>query len=263
MGRRRPLALLAAATAALVAGACATVPVTGRSQLLILPETEEVRMGVTAYREILSKEKVSTDPAHTALVQQVGQRIAAATGRRDLPWEFKVIESDKVNAFCLPGGKVAVYTGILPITRDEAGLAAVMGHEVAHAIARHGGERVSQTLLVQVGLASVAVAMSNREPKTVRAVTGLLGAGAAVGVLLPFSRQHESEADRLGLLYMARAGYDPRAARDLWVRMAQASRDRAKPPEFLSTHPSDETRIRQIEAWLPEALAVYEASRPR
>ena len=247
----------------LVVAACATVPLTGRSQLLLLPQSEEMRMGLLSYQEILTKEKISADPALNTLVRRVGQRIAAATAKTDFQWEFKVIESDKVNAFCLPGGKVAVYTGILPVTRDEAGLAAVMGHEVAHAIARHGGERVSQGLLLQLGLATVAAAMSNKDPETVQTVTGLLGAGATLGIILPFSRNHESEADRLGLTYMARAGYDPRSARDFWVRMTEASKGRPKPPEFLSTHPSDETRIRQIEGWLPEALPFYETSRQR
>lgn len=240
--------------------ACATVPVTGRSQLLLLSERAEVQMGLDAYRQILAKAKLSTDPALNERVAGVGRRIAEATGRTDYQWEFKVIEDKQVNAFCLPGGKVAVYTGILPVTRDDAGLAAVLGHEVAHAIARHGGERVSQGLLVQVGLAATQVALSRNDPATVRQVTVLLGAGATVGLVLPWSRQQESEADHLGLIYMAKAGYHPSAARDLWVRMDEAARGRGAPPEFLSTHPSAATRIRQIEAWIPEALQYY---RPR
>jgi predicted Zn-dependent protease len=196
------------------------------------------------------------------LVTRVGSRIARATGRLDYRWEFKVIEDDRqVNAFALPGGKVAVYTGILPVTRDDAGLATVMGHEVAHAIARHGGERVSQGLLVQMGLAAAQAAMANGDPRTVEQVTGLLGAGAALGIILPFSRAQESEADRLGLIYMAKAGYDPRAAVSFWQRMEQAARGRRSPPEFLSTHPSHGARIKQIEQWIPEALQYYPASR--
>jgi predicted Zn-dependent protease len=242
--------------------ACQTVPVTGRSQLMLLPEPEEVRMGVQAYREILRKSKLSRDPRLNELVIRVGSRIAQATGRTDYRWEFTVIEDDKqVNAFALPGGKVAVYTGILPVTKDEAGLATVIGHEVAHAIARHGGERVSQGLLVQVGLATAQAAMANSDPRTVQQVTGLLGAGAAVGVILPFSRAQESEADRLGLIYMAKAGYDPRAAISFWSRMEQAAQRRRSPPEFLSTHPSHGTRQRQIEQWIPEAMQYYQASR--
>ncbi len=219
-------------------------------------------MGVQAYHEILRKSKISRDPRLNDLVTRVGTRIARATGRLDYPWEFKVIEDDKqVNAFALPGGKVAVYTGILPVTKDDAGLATVMGHEVAHAIARHGGERVSQGLLVQVGLAAAQAAMANRDPRTVEQVTGLLGAGAALGIILPFSRAQESEADHLGLIYMAKAGYDPRAAISFWQRMEQTARGRPSPPEFLSTHPSHGTRIREIEQWIPEAMRYYQASR--
>jgi predicted Zn-dependent protease len=188
----------------------------------------------------------------------VGQRISAVADLPNAQWEFVLFESREANAFCLPGGKVAVYTGLLPITRDDAGLAAVLGHEVAHAIARHGGERISQTLLVQTGLAATQVALANREPRTVQTVTAMLGAGATVGLLLPWSRGQESEADRLGLIYMATAGYHPSAARDLWIRMAEAARGRAQPPEILSTHPAPETRIRQIEAWIPEALRYYQ-----
>lgn len=237
---------------------CATVPVTGRHQLLLLSEREELQMGLTAYRDVLRKARLSSDPVATEQVRRVGRRIAEATGRTDYQWEFTLVEDKQVNAFCLPGGKVVVYTGILPITRDDAGLAAILGHEIAHAIARHGGERVSQGLLVQVGLAATQVALARNDPATVQQVTALLGAGSTVGLLLPWSRTQESEADHLGLIFMAKAGYDPHAARDLWVRMAAAAKNSARPPEFLSTHPAEETRIRQIEAWLPEALQYYQ-----
>lgn len=240
--------------------ACATAPITGRRQLLLLPESAEIQMGLDAYQQILSESKVSTDARINQQVTRVGRRIAEATGRSDYPWEFRVIEDAQANAFCLPGGKVAVYTGILPITRDDAGLAAVLGHEAAHATARHGGERVSQTVLVQTGLAATQAALARNDPQTVQTVTALLGAGATVGLLLPWSRGQESEADRLGLTYMARAGYHPSAARDLWVRMDEASRGRPRQPEFLATHPSPGRRIQQIEGWIPEALQEY---RPR
>ena len=161
--------------------ACQTVPITGRSQLQILPESEEMRMGVQSYQDILKKSRLSPDPALNEMVTRVGSRIAAATGR-SYPWEYKVIEDKQANAFALPGGKVAVYTGILPITRDEAGLAAVLGHEVSHVIARHGGERVSQQLVVQMGLAGTMAALSSRDPKTVQAVGALLGAGASATI---------------------------------------------------------------------------------
>jgi predicted Zn-dependent protease len=186
-------------------------------------------------------------------------RVAQATGKTGYQWEFKVIENDKtINAFCLPGGKVAIYTAIMPIAKDDAGLAAIIGHEVAHAIARHGGERASQQLLVE-GITIAAVATAS-DPNRANLYGGLLGAGASLGYLLPYSRLHESEADRLGLIYMAKAGYDPRAAREVWLRMAETGRGKPKPPEFLSSHPTDETRIRDIERWLPEALSHYKAS---
>ncbi|GBG01816.1 lipoprotein [Azospira sp. I13] len=245
---------LLAASAALFA-ACQTVPITGRSQMQFLGEGQEMRMGLTSYQDILKKEKVSDDPELNAQIQRVGRRIAAATGK-NYQWEFKVIENDKtINAFCLPGGKVAVYTGLLPVTQDDAGLAAVIGHEVAHAIARHGGERLSQQMLV-AGL-TAAVVVSSSDSRKANLYAGLLGAGAAVGYLLPYSRLQESEADRMGLVYMAKAGYDPHASLELWKRMAEAAKRESKPPEFLSTHPADSTRIRQIQDWLPEAMQYY------
>lgn len=263
-GRREfrwyPLWCVVLLVAAIVV-ACETVPITGRSQLMIFSEPQETQMGVQAYQEIIKKSKVSSDPALNEMVTRVGSRIAAAT-ERSYQWEYKVIEDKQANAFALPGGKIAVYTGILPITRDDAGLAAVLGHEVAHVIARHGGERLSQQTAVQagVGAASILAGVSTRDPRMVQLAGAALGAGAAVGVLLPWGRAQESEADHLGLVYMAKAGYDPHAARDLWVRMGEATKGSNRPPEFLSTHPSTETRIRQIEAWLPEAMQHY---RPR
>ena len=236
---------------------CQTVPFTGRSQLVLVPEGTEVQMGLESYQEILNKSKLSTDRRLTEQVERVGRRIAEATGRSDYQWEFRLIEDPQANAFCLPGGKVAVYTGMLPITRDDAGLAAVLAHEVAHAVARHGGERLSQQLAVQgLTLAGTQALLAGRDPATVQLVAGVLGAGATVGLLLPWGRAQESEADRLGLIYMAKAGYHPSAARDLWVRMGEASKDRQQFP-FLSTHPLPATRVAQIEAWIPEALEYY------
>lgn len=246
------------AAALLVAVGCETVPITGRSELILLPESAEIQMGLRSYQEVLAKSRVSTDPAQNEQVTRVGRRIAEATGRADYRWEFRVLEDKQANAFALPGGKVAVYTGILPITKDDVGLATVLGHEVAHAIARHGGERISQALLVQTGLAATQMALARNDPRTVQMVTALLGAGATVGLLLPWSRAQESEADHLGLIFMAKAGYPPSAAKDLWVRMGEAARGRPRPPEFLSTHPSPATRIQQIEAWIPEALRYYQ-----
>ncbi len=243
----------------LLLSGCGNVPVTGRSQLQMVSEQQEIKMGLTSFKEILGKEKLDMDPVVNARVQHIGQRIAAATGRTDYQWEFKVIDNDKtLNAFCLPGGKVAVYTGLLPVVQDDAGLAAVIAHEVAHAIARHGGERLSQEMVV-AGLTVATVVATNDSPQR-DLYAGLLGAGAAVGILLPYSRLHESEADRMGLVYMAKAGYDPRAALGLWQRMAAVSKGKSKPPEWLSTHPADETRIKEIERWLPEALNHYRPS---
>ncbi|MBI2316730.1 MAG: M48 family metallopeptidase [Betaproteobacteria bacterium] len=257
----RRSSLAASALAALLVAACGTVPITGRTQLQLIGERQELQLGLTAYRDTLKKEKLSGDPKLNEMIQRVGRRIAEATGKTDYQWEFRVIDSDKmVNAFALPGGKVAVYTGILPVTRDDAGLAAVIGHKVAHAIARHGGERMSQQLAVEGVVAATAIAVAERDPNKANLYAGLLGAGATVGVLLPYSRLQESEADRLGLIFMAKAGYDPRTAVEFWRRMAQAAKGKSKPPEFLSTHPADETRIRGIEKWMPEALTYY---RPR
>lgn len=251
-------AIAVAAIALVVAAACETVPLTGRQQLQLLSEREEVSMGFDAYREVLKKEKLSGNQREIEWVSRVGRRIAAATGKTDYKWEFRVIDDDKqINAFCLSGGKVAVYTGILPIARDDAGLAAIIGHEVAHAIARHGGERVSQQMVAEGVTTASAIALGGGDANRTDLYAGLLGAGASVGVLLPYSRLQESEADRLGMIFMAKAGYDPHAARDLWVRMAQAGKGKAKPPEILSTHPADATRIRQIEQLLPEAMRYY------
>jgi len=234
---------------------CATAPITGRRQLLLLSENEETALGLQSYQEVLTKEKLSSDPVANALVQQVGARIAAATGK-NYQWEFKVVEKpDTVNAFCLPGGKVVVYSGLLPVAQDADGLATVIGHEVSHAIARHGGERVSQGLLTNMGIEAVTARMGMKDPQTVQTVSGLLGAGLAVGVTLPFSRDQESEADHMGLVYMAKAGFHPDAALAFWKRMQQASQ--GAPPEILSDHPSDANRIQKIEGWLPEARAAF------
>lgn len=234
--------------------ACQNVPITGRTQLQLISPREEVSMGLSAYQEVLKKETLSTDQALNEKVARVGRRIAVASGRSDFQWEFKVVEDNKqANAFCLPGGKVVVYTGIMPFAHDEAGLAAVIGHEVAHAIARHGAERVSQQLILE-GVTAAAV-MATQDQSRANLYAGLLGAGATLGIMLPYSRLHESEADRMGLILMAKAGYDPHAALDLWRRMAAANKNR--PLEFLSTHPAETTRIEKIEQWIPEAMTYY------
>jgi predicted Zn-dependent protease len=250
-------AVVAMVLAAGILAACETVPYTGRSQLQLISPEQETQMGAQAFQEIVGKAKLSNDVAASEMVTRVGKRIAVASGHPEYQWEYRLIQDDKqVNAFALPGGKVAVYTGILPVTKDENGLAAVLGHEIGHVVARHGGERISQQMGVNVVVETLA-GLSSGNPAVVQSVSALLGAGASVGVLLPWGRAQESEADHLGLILMAKAGYDPHAARDLWVRMAELSKGSGKPPEFLSTHPSEATRITQIEAWMPEAMQYY------
>jgi predicted Zn-dependent protease len=253
--------------------ACSTVPVTGRSGLHLVSNSQLASMAVDQYQQTLKESKLSTDQAKTAMVREVGISIANAaedflkrSGRTDLAgtfnWEFNLIEDDKtVNAWVLPGGKAAVYTGILKYTQTETGLAVVLGHEVGHAIAGHGNERMSQGLLTQLGGAALAVALSQQPAQTQALFMGAYGLGTSVGVLLPYSRLHESEADRIGLVLMAMAGYDPREAVPFWQRMNQEGGER--PAEFLSTHPAPDTRIKDIQKHLPEALAYYEKARKK
>jgi predicted Zn-dependent protease len=237
--------------------ACATVPYTQRTQLILVGEEQEAQLGAAAYQEVLQKANVVRDPAVNEAVRRVGERIARAVDEPGYDWEFTVIDDPRqVNAFALPGGKVAVYTGLFPVARDEAGLAAVLGHEVAPVLARHGAERMSQGLLADLAATGVAVAVSDTSPATRNAVLQAFGLGAQVGVLLPFGRTQESEADHIGLILMAKAGYDPEAALALWQRMEQAGGQ--APPEWLSTHPSYGTRQSNIESWLPEARRYYD-----
>ena len=255
----------------LVLAACETAPVSGRSQIMLVSENEEREMGLRAYREVLSKEQLSSNSQANALVEKVGRRIAAAAERppEDMwraphyRWEFKTIDKNEPNAFCLPGGKIAVYTGLLPITQTEAGLAVVVAHEVAHALARHGAERMSDQMVASVGTTAAAVALSatvsGRSRTYLPVMMAAVGAGATVGFVLPMSRAQESEADRIGLVLMALAGYDPREAIGLWERMRAANSGRRQ-AEWLSTHPADTTRIADIKRWLPEAMQYY---RPR
>jgi predicted Zn-dependent protease len=248
---------------------CASVPVTERRGLHLVPDSELTTMSYQEYNNVLKKSKLSTDMAKVSMVRRVGQRIATASEQllvekghgndiRNYKWEFNLIEDDKtVNAWCMPGGKVAVYTGLLFISQDENGLAVVMGHEVAHAIAKHGNERMSQGLLAQFGAIGLSVALAGNPGVTSDIFMQAYGVGAQVGFLLPYSRIQESEADHIGLILMAKAGYDPRGAVVLWQRMN--AKGGARPPEFLSTHPAPESRIRNIESLIPEAMQVYKA----
>jgi len=246
---------------------CSTVPITGRKQLNLIPEGEMLSMSFQQYDDFLKSNKLSTDQAKTQMVKKVGLRIQRAVEQffaqkgmtdqlKDYKWEVNLVESKEVNAWCMPGGKIVVYTGILPITQNEAGLAVVMGHEVAHAIAEHGNERMSQGLIAQLGAAGLSAALQNKPEETKNLWMSAYSVGAQYGALLPFSRTQESEADEIGLTLMAMAGYDPTEAVSFWQRMASNSGGQS-PPEFLSTHPSDETRIAAIKQHLPEALKYY------
>ena len=236
------------------------VPITGRKHLVDSSVQQDAALGLQSYQEILQQSQVVPSGPEVDLVKKVGNRLKTVVEDPGFSWEFTLIQSPQVNAFCLPGGKVAVYTGILPIVQNENGLAVVMGHEIAHAIARHGAERMAQRKLVELGTVAVGVAASNMDPTKRAAVMGALGVGAQYGILLPFSREHESEADYMGLIYVARACYDPTEAPRLWQRMSAQSK--GTPSEFASTHPSNATRIQQFERWMPEALAIREKSCP-
>lgn len=250
-----------ALTAAPLLAACPKIPVTNRMSFNIVPEAEEVALGLQSYQQVLKTSKISTNAAQWAMVRRVGERIARVSDRPDFAWEYTLIDDPKTpNAFCLPGGKVAVYTGILPVTQTEAGLAVVIGHEVAHAIAKHGAERMSQGLLLSLGQESLAIAMRNKPAQTQAMVLQAFGLGANVGAVLPFGRKQESEADRIGLIYMAKAGYDPREAIAFWRRM-EASSQGGAPPEFLSTHPNHDTRVANLQKWMAEAVAVYDSAK--
>jgi predicted Zn-dependent protease len=229
-----------------------TNPETGRSTRLGLSERQEVALGVQGFHEVLAQaHAVASGPAYDQVVR-VSARLAKVIPVQ-FDWQVAVIDEATQNAFCLPGGKICVYTGILPITQDDDGLAVVLGHEMAHATGHHSAERVLRQNMTETAMIGVQGSMIDLDYQQRRTLMGLIGAGAQYGVLLPFSREHESEADHVGLKYMARAGYDPRAAVAFWTRMAKSSQGGGQ-PEFMSTHPLHETRIRQIEAWLPEAM---------
>jgi predicted Zn-dependent protease len=245
---------------------CSTVPHTGRSQLNMIPASEMLTMSYQQYDQFLKENKLSTNQEAVNMVKRTGANIKDAVEKymkqnnmsdrlKGYSWEFNLVENELVNAWCMPGGKVVIYTGILPVTQDETGLAVVMGHEIAHAIAEHGNERMSQQLLQQAGAVGLMVAMKDEPVQTQAMWLAVYGVGTQVGIMLPYSRTHESEADHLGLIFMAMAGYDPREAPEFWQRMA--SQGGGQPPEFLSTHPSHETRIENLNNWIPEAMKYY------
>lgn len=259
------VSLLLAAVFFLVS--CGTVPVTGRKQLNLIPASTMLSMSYQQYGDFLQSNRLSNNQQQARMVTTVGRNIQSAVERyfaekgltsqlEGYKWEFNLVESKDVNAWCMPGGKVVIYTGILPVTQNETGLAVVMGHEVSHAIAEHGNERMSQVLLTQLGGMALSEAVKEKPEQTQQLWMAAFGLGAQVGVLLPFSRLHESEADRLGLIFMAMAGYNPREAVAFWSRMQSMSEGNA-PPEFLSTHPSHDTRIENLQEAMPEALRYY------
>jgi predicted Zn-dependent protease len=243
---------------ALWAAGCASAPYTGRRQLLITSEGRETAMGLTAFQEAKRRFPISRDPDLNAVVQQVGSRIAAAADRPDYRWEFVVFANDKdANAFCLPGGKVGIFTGIMKYTGDESGLATVIAHEAGHALARHAGERASQAMLTQLGGLGLGLGLGGVNPAAGQAIMQGYGLGTQMGILLPYSRAQELEADRIGMILLAKAGYDPVCALNFWQRMMARERG-LKPPQFLSTHPRDENRLKAMAEFLPEAEKYYQ-----
>lgn len=260
--------LLIGTVATVVLVSCAKVPLTGRKQTTWISSGEMMSMSTTNYQKVLSESpRLPDSDARVQQVRRIGNNIKNAVEQflkqqnqskliKDFQWEFNVINDPKmVNAWCMPGGKVAFYTGILPVCQDDAGIAVVMGHEVAHAIAKHGNERMTLGLMQQMGGLALSVAVSQKPEQTQNLFMSAYGLGSNVGVMLPFSRTHESEADRLGLIFMAMAGYNPEVAPKFWERMSQGGG--AQPPEFLSTHPAHETRVKNLNSYMAEAKKYY------
>lgn len=256
------------------AESCSTVPLTGRRQLSLVPSSEINSMSFQQYDQVMDTSKVSTNQEWTRMVNSVGRNISRAVesymreiGEEDniegFQWEFNLIAEDVVNAWAMPGGKIAFYEGIMPICRDETGVAVVMGHEIAHAVAKHGSERMSLGLAQQLGGATLSAALSSQPQLTQQLAMAAFGAGAQVGIQLPYSRSHESEADRLGLIFMAKAGYNPQEAPRFWQRMEEQEGGGSRPPEFLSTHPHPQNRIRKLNDYMSEAMPHYEQNRNR
>lgn len=263
----RSMLVLLICLVSLLAG-CSEVGITGRKQFVIVPDSIINSMALTQYNQFISENKVSAGGKDSEMVKRVGARIQAAVDQycrqycekdpfEGYEWQFNLVEDDAVNAWAMPGGKVVVYTGLLPIAQNEAGLATVMGHEIAHVFARHGAERMSQGLVVQMGGIALAEALEEKPEATRNLFLTSYGLGAQIGVILRYSRLHENESDRLGLIFMAMAGYDPHEAVGFWERMAAAKQGKAQPPEFLSTHPADATRIQNVRELIPEAMEYY------
>jgi len=235
--------------------ACATTPISDRQALILIPQAQEIAFGKQAYKAALKDQKNSDNAHLQQLLKRVGQRIAEVSDMPKLDWEFRLIESDEKNAFALPGGKVAIYTGMLAICKNEAGLATVLSHEIAHVIARHGAQRMSQQLLLTGAMMGASISLTNNSQRNI--IMGALGLGVLYGITLPFSRGDEGEADQIGLVYMAKAGYDPEEAIRFWQRFSEAKGGKA-PPEWASTHPADETRVKGLRTYLSRAKYSYQ-----
>ena len=251
----------------LIVTACTTVPLTGRRQLSLIPNSELLPLSYSSYQEVLKENRLSKNTEQTALVKKVGSKIQKAVETymaenkmsdqlKGYAWEFNLLEGNTVNAWCMPGGKVAFYEGIMPVAKDEAGVAVVMGHEIAHALGNHGRERMSQGLVQQLGGVALAVAIADKPQETQQLFFAAYGIGTTVGAMLPYSRLHETEADKLGMVFMAMAGYNPNEAPRFWERMTAATGG-AQPPEWLSTHPSHDRRIKDLEEYIPKAMKYY------
>jgi predicted Zn-dependent protease len=263
---RKNLAKVGLLSAILIVQACSTVPLIGRKQVSLLPESNMVEMSLTSYSQFLQANKLSTNKSQTDMVKRVGAKMSVAVEKylndngfadriADFKWDFNLVENSETNAWCMPGGKVVFYTGILPLTKNDAGIAVVMSHEIAHAVARHGNERMSQQLLVQYGGVALSELIKTKPEQTQALFQSAYGLGTQYGVMLPYSRQHEYEADKMGLIFMAIAGYNPNEAIGFWERMAANSTGTI--PEFLSTHPIEQNRIAAIKAFIPEAMKYY------
>lgn len=247
---------------------CATVPMTGRKQFVAIPASQMITLSAESYATVLSESQLSKNTDYVNQVRKVGERLTAAVETylkqnnmqsvtAGYEWQYNVLASEELNAWCMPGGQIAFYEGILPVCQDENGIAVVMGHEIAHAVAQHGNERMSQQLALQMGGMALSEALKTQKEETINLAMLAFGAGAQVGVLLPYSRTHESEADELGLYFMAMAGYNPQTAPDFWKRME--ARSTARPPEFLSTHPDPANRIDHLNQVMPKAMEYYNA----
>lgn len=267
----KKLRILTTLIIALTIYSCSTVPITGRKQLNMIPNSELMAMSFQQYDEFLRENPPSNNNKQAFLVKDVGYKIQRSVEKYmsdnnisylldGYEWEFNLVDNEQVNAWCMPGGKVVVYSGILPVTKTETGLAVVLGHEIAHAIAGHGNERMSQELIRAVGGVGLQIALNEQSEETQMIWMSVYGVGTQLGAILPYSRLHESEADRMGLIFISMAGYNPHEAPIFWERMSKSSNGQ-KPPEILSTHPSDQTRINNLNNWMPEAMGYYNKSK--